>query len=240
MEFGGWAQADFDIFRIPGFEERMALIRAHVQPKLDALGRDLTPLLENETGGEWFYHVAKHMRRSVHPPSDTWVAFNRVKKGYKATTHFDVGLSALGANVAVVVKPECTERDVFAGGLERNAEALSRLYANDRNLFVGNVPNAALDEMLAASKAKPEDWRNRAWSLRHRKQYEFEAGYRLEAVEAVRLSGEDFVRLALERLRALLPLYMGGVEPDYVLAEDAEPRARRRSAKTASRPLTPV
>ena len=36
-----------------------------------------------------FYpHVAKHARRSVNPPKDTWVAFATSKRGYKMLPHF--------------------------------------------------------------------------------------------------------------------------------------------------------
>ena len=41
-------------------------------------------------------HVAKHARRSVNPPIDTWVAFAPNKRGYKMLPHFQIGL--LGIN----------------------------------------------------------------------------------------------------------------------------------------------
>lgn len=225
MVFDGWAAEDFEVFSVPGFEPRMELIRARIQPKLDALGRELIPLLKAETGTEWFHHVAKHMRRTVNPPSDTWVALNRVKKGYKATVHFDVGLSALGANACVVVKPECLERDVFADSLERNAKTLTKRYRSTPDLYLGDVPNAERGDLLPVAQVDPEEWQRRAESLRRRKQFEFEAGFRWEPDAIAALSGEEFLRRVFEGLRELLPLYQGGVERDFrlVLPRTAKP-----------------
>jgi uncharacterized protein YktB (UPF0637 family) len=219
MEFPGWTSKDFEVFHIAGFEERMDAIRERIQPKLDALGQDVAPFLEEETGTEWFHHVAKHMRRSVNPPADTWVALNRVKRGYKATVHFSCGLSGRGANVAVVVKPECIERDVFADGLQHNAAALVRRFREEEGLFIGDVPNAPKPDLQAAAGATEADWVAHAARLLRNKSYEFEAGYRLEPEEVSGWDGERFVREALERMRAMLPLYKGGVLPGYTLKE---------------------
>lgn len=39
-----------------------------------------------------FYHVAKHARRTVNPPDDTWVAWAGDRRGYKKHPHFQVGI----------------------------------------------------------------------------------------------------------------------------------------------------
>ena len=57
------------------------LVREHFAPTLSAL-----------TGDEMFPHVAKHARRSVNPPADSWVAFANSKRGYKKLPHFQIGL----------------------------------------------------------------------------------------------------------------------------------------------------
>jgi uncharacterized protein YktB (UPF0637 family) len=152
------------------------------------------------------------MRRSVHPPADTWVAFNRIKRGYKATIHFDIGLSALGANICLVVKPECTERDAFAAALEDQRDRWPALYQEAEGLYIGDVPNAPLEDLLPAREALAEDWLQRAAWLRRKKQFEFEAGYRLPAEESAALSPEEFLQTALRRVRSLLPLYQAGID----------------------------
>lgn len=209
MDFDGWTRDDFAVFEVDDFTGRMALLRERIQPKLDALGRALVPLLETETGSEWFHHVAKHLRRSVNPPADTWVALNQEKRGYKATVHFDVGLSARGGNVCLVVKPECTVRAEFADGLERNLDRWRALYQEAEGLFIGDVPNAEREDLLPAREALADDWLQRAGWLRRRRQFEFEAGYRLEPDAAAAMSGAEYVDAALRRIRALLPLYHG-------------------------------
>jgi uncharacterized protein YktB (UPF0637 family) len=211
MDFPGWSQDDFAVFSTPDFDGRMTLLRERIQPRLDALGQALVPRLEAETGTEWFHHVARHLRRSVNPPTDTWVAFNRVKRGYKATIHFDIGISARGANVCLVVKPECTERDAFARALEQNAERWRALYQEAEGLVIGDVPNAPLEDLLPAREALTDAWLQRAEWLRKRKQFEFEAGYRLAPNEAAALAPAAFLDECFRRLRALLPLYMAGV-----------------------------
>ena len=212
MEFPGWTADDFAIFDVDGFEGRMALMRERIQPKLDALGRDLIPLLEEQTGTEWFHHVAKHMRRTVNPPADTWVALNRVKKGYKATVHFDVGISALGANACLVVKPECTERDQFAAALEKGADQWRALWQEAEGLYIGDVPNAPLGDLLPAREALTEDWLEQAEALRRKKAFEFEMGYRSEGTSAAAMDGPEFVQETLKHIRAMLPLYLAGIE----------------------------
>jgi uncharacterized protein YktB (UPF0637 family) len=210
MDFSGWVDADFAVFQIAGFDERMAAIRERIQPKLDAMGRDLVSLLQPETGTEWFYHVAKHMRRSVNPPLDTWVALNRIKKGYKATVHFGVGIGAAGANVSLVVKPECIERDTFAAGIEHGVGVIRPLLAASGTLYIGDVPNAPFEEMLAAKAATVDDYILRAAYLRHKRQYEFEMGSRISPAEAVD-AGPGLVLSGLRVIRELLPLYQAGI-----------------------------
>lgn len=215
MHFPGWTMEDFEVFEVQGFDERMALIRRLIQPKLESLGLDLLPLLERETGTEWFHHVAKHLRRSVNPPSDTWVALNRVRRGYKATVHFGTGLSARGANVVVVVKPECAERTAFSSGLRRNAGALSRAYGRRDDLAMGDIPNADWGDLSTAFGAGPAMWHKAAERLDTVKQSEFEAGFRIPPAAAAGMDGPAFVKFAFGCLRDLLPLYLGGVDPSY-------------------------
>lgn len=212
MEFPGWTEDDFAIFTVEGFEDRMALIRERIQPKLDALGRDLLPLLEEETGSPWFHHVAKHMRRTVNPPRDTWVALNRVKRGYKATVHFSAGLSALGANACLIAKPECLERETLAAALHEGADRWPVQFRRAKGLYLGDVPNAPEADLQPATGAPAEVWRGQAESLRRRKQFEFEMGRRIRPADAARMDGEAFVRETVRHMRGMLPLYTAGID----------------------------
>lgn len=216
MEFAGWTQEDFAVFSTEGFDERMAAIRARIQPKLDAFGRDLVVLLVADTGTEWFHHVAKHIRRSVNPPTDTWVALNRAKKGYKATVHFGVGIGAIGANACLVVKPECVEREAVARAIEQGVGVIRPLFAAAGPLCFGNVPNAPREELLPAKEATAEDWLDRADWLRTRRMYEFELGTRFDTAAAIALGGKGLLDATLRRIREMLPLYNACVKAPEV------------------------
>lgn len=78
-----FTEEDFNTFTIEGLDARMEVLKETVRPKLTALGEHFAPTLSALTGDEMFPHVAKHARRSVNPPADSWVAFANSKRGYK-------------------------------------------------------------------------------------------------------------------------------------------------------------
>ncbi len=92
MTFNGFSRKDFETFHIDGLDERMEGIRSNIQPKFQALGSELVPYLSSKLGDEMYLHIAKHARRSVNPPKDTWLAISENKRGYKKHPHFQVGL----------------------------------------------------------------------------------------------------------------------------------------------------
>jgi len=91
--FPGFKASDFKVFDIPGFKPRMEAIRTRIRPKLEAAGRDLLPDVTRIGGADAFIHVARHARRTVNPPNDTWVAFADDKRGYKKHCHFKFAIS---------------------------------------------------------------------------------------------------------------------------------------------------
>src|SRR5437773_1580767 len=93
MPSSAFVTGDFKVFDAKGFQPRMAEIRSRVRPKLEALGKSLAPALSRSLGGEVFAHVARHARRTVNPPDDTWVAFSPDARGYKKHCHFKVAVS---------------------------------------------------------------------------------------------------------------------------------------------------
>ena len=88
----GFEQRDFDVFKIEGLDERMKAIQTIIQPKFSSLGEELVPFLENQLEQEMHLHIARHARRTVNPPNDTWMAISSSKRGYKKMPHFQVGL----------------------------------------------------------------------------------------------------------------------------------------------------
>lgn len=92
MTFNGFHQEDFDVFKIDGLAERMEAIEERIRPKFRELGSELTDDLSAILGQEMHLHIAKHARRTVNPPKDTWLAIAADKRGYKKHPHFQVGL----------------------------------------------------------------------------------------------------------------------------------------------------
>lgn len=105
-DFTGFSPADFDVFLIPEFHDRMAALRRIIRPKLAILGDLLAPKISEVVGHPLYPHTASHARRRVNPPDDTWVAFSRSGRGYKKYAHFEVGIALEYVFVRFVVKPE--------------------------------------------------------------------------------------------------------------------------------------
>ncbi|MFA1818707.1 YktB family protein [Virgibacillus oceani] len=92
MTFQGFEQKDFDTFSIDGLEARMEAIQNRIQPKFQEIGSELVDYLSFQLGNEVYLHIAKHARRTVNPPNDTWLAIADNKRGYKKHPHFQIGL----------------------------------------------------------------------------------------------------------------------------------------------------
>ena len=69
----------------------MEALNDYVRPQLHQLDLILKNISLHKQVN-FYAHVAKHARRSVNPPIDTWVAFAPNKRGYKMLPHFQIGL----------------------------------------------------------------------------------------------------------------------------------------------------
>jgi uncharacterized protein YktB (UPF0637 family) len=125
----GFTREDFEIFAIPTFSERMQAIKEHVRPKLTVLGEDLQTTLRTLANSNVFPHVAKHARRTVNPPPETWVAFGPSARGYKKYGYFGLVVSRGGLHTRIVVKDEAPNRLQMAKALMDRAEALAKVFA---------------------------------------------------------------------------------------------------------------
>src|SRR5262249_14386016 len=114
MPSAAFGAADFKVFEVKGFAPRMSEIRARIRPKLETLGQRLLPEVSRAIGAEAFVHVAKHARRMVNPPDDTWVAFGPDKRGYKKHCHFKVAVSRNAVRFLFEVGPEHADKKRWA------------------------------------------------------------------------------------------------------------------------------
>src|SRR5207245_8837064 len=124
MASPAFVAGDFKIFDVKGFKARMTEIRARVRPKLDAFGESLTPSISRSVGGDVFAHVAKHARRTVNAPDDTWVAFGPDARGYKQHCHFKVSVSRGYVRFLFEVGPEHPDKRRRAAASRNHAPTI--------------------------------------------------------------------------------------------------------------------
>src|SRR6202011_5872269 len=122
----GFRPTDFAVFNIQGFSARMQEIYTRVRPKLKRLGGELAPELARRLHMEFFPHVAKHARRTVNPPPETWAAFGPSPRGYKRYGYLALCISGAGLHARAVVKSEADRRPEMARGLQSHAAQLTK------------------------------------------------------------------------------------------------------------------
>ncbi len=201
--FIGFDEQDFDVFAIPGLEARMAALIERVRPKLHQLGDRLAPSLTLLCGEEMYPHVAKHARRTVHPPQDTWVAYAPNKRGYKAHPHFQIGLWQSHLFIQFAVIYESANKSVFA------EHALGRLdeirsIVPDRYIWSGDHMNPEATRHGSMTQAELEALFKRLADV---KASEVLCGIHLDRSDPLLRDGEALISRAEETFETLMPLY---------------------------------
>src|SRR5881296_1597221 len=197
---------DFKVFDVEGFQPRMAELKSRVRPKLEALGRSLAPAVGRSLGGEVFAHVAKHARRSVNPPDDTWVAFGPDARGYKKHCHFKVAISRHAVRFLFEVGPEHDDKKRWAAAWRRNAPRLGPVLRRVKGLAWFKNEH---DEEASAPLAdlSPERLAELADELTRTRDGQLVLGRAVPAEQAARWTEAQYRDAALETFRALAPLY---------------------------------
>ncbi len=124
----GFSRADFDVFAIEGFSARMAKIYERISPRLVRLGIELAPELSRKLHMEFFAHVAKHLRRTVNPPDETWAAFGPSRAGYKRYVYFALCISGAGIHARAIVKSEAGKRPEMARLIKSKSADLEKSF----------------------------------------------------------------------------------------------------------------
>jgi uncharacterized protein YktB (UPF0637 family) len=206
MAFPGFTASDFKVFEISGFAPRMAAIRSRIRPKLEAAGRDLLPDVARIGGGEAFIHVARHARRTVNPPDDTWVAFCQDKRGYKKHPHFKVAVSRRAVRFLFEAGPEHADKKRWLAAWKRDAPRLVPVLRRARGLAWfknehDETPAAILSELEAGTVAGLGD------ELVRTRDGQLVLGRVVSTEEAARWKPADYARAARETFQLLAPLY---------------------------------
>lgn len=192
---------DFKVFGIPDFHERMAAIRTAIRPKLTSIGEALAPRVSAAVDRPLFVHVAKHARRTVNPPDDTWAAMGCNSRGYKMDVHFKVAVSRHCVRLLFEAGPEYYDKTAWArawrgehASLAKGLKGLS-WFKNEH------------DEDPEAEWGSISDKRQLGEELIRRRDGQFVVGRRIDAKEWAAMNPKVFEKFAVETFTALSPLF---------------------------------
>lgn len=202
MDFQGFYEEDFQVFHIDGLEERMKAIQNRIQPKFKIIGESLRQKVEILTGNEMFLHIAKHARRTVNPPNDTWLALCHDKRGYKKHPHFQVGLFDDHVFIWLAFIYELPNKKEIATKLLDQAETVM----NIPNDFVISVDHTKKDALKVADLTK-EDFTNLLTRFRDIKKVELLIGKHINANDPILRDGKAFIDLCEQTIEAVFPIY---------------------------------
>ena len=197
-----WQEKDFEVFQIEGLENRMTALIENVRPKFEELGKQYSLYFSGVLGDEFFNHVAKHARRSVNPPKDSWVAFAPYKRGYKALPHFQIGLWGTHLFIIVAVIYEAPDKVAIAERLLQQMSLFKKL--TDDFIVSGDHMKPEASSLREVNQEGVEELLTR---LRDVKKGEFLVGRHIPKEEAVKLTEKELFDLVENTFEQLLPIY---------------------------------
>lgn len=196
-------EKDFAVFTIDGLEERMKGLDTYIRPKFHALSEYFTPYLHELTKEEFIPHIAKHARRTINPPKDTWIAFSTNKRGYKMLPHFQIGLWDTHVFVWFAMIYEAPSKVAYGTKLVEQLTEIANIIPDH---FVWSI-----DHMNPKSYQHGdlglEELRTFATRLKQVKKAELLCGIQFSQEELSKLSKEEFYSKIEDAFKTLLPLY---------------------------------
>jgi uncharacterized protein YktB (UPF0637 family) len=197
---------DFSVFDITGFEDRMHAIRKYLQPRLTEIGDMIAPDIAALVDQPVYAHVAKHARRTVNAPDDTWVAFGPNKRGYKKDVHFKVALSSGSVRLLFEVGPEYYEKSEWARSWKREFNGLAGALASGRQLGWYRDEHDERPQCLLQKLDTP-GLRSLGQEPVRRRDGQLVLGRRLPASKAIEMKPASFRRIVAGTFRPLVPLF---------------------------------
>ena len=197
---------DFKVFDISGFEERMAALRSEIQPKLSDIGAALAPGVASLVDRPLHVHVAKHMRRTVHPPDDTWAALGADKRGYKKDVHFKIAVSRNCVRLLFELGPEYYDKAEWALKWRRDIRGITSMLGSGKKLTWFK------DEHDERPEADLNGWSDTEFAglgkeVTRRKDGHLVIGRRIDCDEFIRMKPTQFKRAALGTFRSVAGLF---------------------------------
>jgi uncharacterized protein YktB (UPF0637 family) len=200
MPFTGFTDIDFETFHIEGLDNRMAAIQERIQPKFRALGEVLKPDLEAMIGTEMHLHIAKHARRTVNPPKDTWLAIANNKRGYKKHPHFQVGLFDDFVFVWLAFIYELPNKQEMAQTFLEHIDVLKQAIPKD---YVISMDHMKKD----ATPVGETDLEAVLRRFRDVKKAEFLVGKHIGKDDPLLKDGDGFIQMVKDTFETLVPIY---------------------------------
>jgi len=202
MNFTGFEERDFSLFEIPGFQERMEVLKEQLRPKFYHLGEDLTDSLSAMVGEELFPHVAKHARRKTNPPNDSWIAWG-MKRGYKMVPHFQVCVWSTHVLIQWGIIYEAKNKATFADNLLKHLEMVKKEIPAHFYWFKDHTKL----EGILHSEMTDQDFETFTHRLKNNKNGEVMVGHAIPKETAVQILPEQFIEEVLLTWEKLLLLH---------------------------------
>jgi uncharacterized protein YktB (UPF0637 family) len=203
VAFPTFGDDDFDVFAVPGLTARMDRLKSQVRPKLIQIGEYVTPLLSNAVDMQMTAHVARHARRTVNPPADSWVAFAHDPRGYKKWPMFMIGLWQTHLFAACGVIYESPYRAAFAAAVKEHRDQLAGILPGRLCVIADHMrPESQPFADLGAGRLAEMVER-----LTTRKHADLLFGVHVSRQRATQLDGQALAHELADACLALAPLY---------------------------------
>jgi uncharacterized protein YktB (UPF0637 family) len=203
MSFTGFAPNDFATFTIDGLENRMIAIKERIQPKFKVLGDILCNEASMLAGNEMYLHIARHARRKVNAPKDTWLAISNNKRGYKQHPHFQVGLFDDHVFVWFALIYELPHKKAIAESYLRQLNKIKKLVPKDYVISFDHMQK----ESVVVGKLSEKEWKHGLERFRDIQKVELLIGRHFLADDPILQDGEAFSLQAKAIVESLIPLY---------------------------------
>ena len=203
MAIQGFTEEDFKVFTIDGLDQRMDAIKTIIRPKFETLSQIFTDELSVLTNSPIYPHIAKHARRTINPPNDTWISFSSNPRGYKMQPHFQIGLWETHVFIWFAVIYEAKGKEEIGKRLSEQTESIKNLIPSD---YVWSVDHMKPD-VIPHNSLSIENLSTMFDRLQTVKKAELLCGYKIPREEAIKLSGEQLVDVIRDVFVHLIPLY---------------------------------
>lgn len=200
-EYIMFAKKQFEAFNQTQLDKAMTMIQQDIQPLFQQYGKLVSDEIYKRTNSttQMPIHIAKHLRRTVHPPESTWVAIGGDNRGYKKYPHFQIGMNAeyVFAVLALIDNP-IYEQEIFKYW-EQHRDAFSVL--SDDYVV---IPDHTQLKYIPQTEVQYADIFKRGYSV---KKAEFMVGRLLLKGDAQLENDAQLTQWLLDTMMTLLPMY---------------------------------